>query len=325
MIKFIDLFAGIGGFHFALKQQGMTCVFSAENNLNACEIYNLNYGINPFCNVSLLDTNQIPDFDILCAGFPCQAFSIAGKQKGFNDTRGTLFFEIAKILNNKKPSAFILENVSQLLYHDNGRTFETILNVLKNLNYTVSHQVLNASDFGVGQSRKRLIVVGIKKEINKTFDFSNLHIKKEHHIKNILETNIEHNYLIKKDYTLLENTTTSKDGLIFAGYLNKKTRLNGAREGAVHLSRNHRQCNRIYSVEGLHPTISSQDSSGRYYILDNNGVRKLTILECFRLMGYPDDFIKVGAKSMLYNRIGNSVCIPMISEIANKLKRMLYE
>ena len=138
-MKFIDLFAGLGGFHKALHELGHECVFASELDPVLRDVYKKNWGnnINIHGDIRKIvkdNINLIPDHDILCAGFPCQAFSIAGKQKGFNDTRGTLFFEIAKILNNKKPSAFILENVSQLLYHDNGRTFETILNVLKNLN-----------------------------------------------------------------------------------------------------------------------------------------------------------------------------------------------
>lgn len=142
MFKFIDLFAGIGGFRLALESLGGECVFSAEINPHACEMYQANYGENPKNDITKIDPKTIPDFDILCAGFPCQAFSIAGKQKGFEEARGTLFFDICKVLNEKKPKVVFLENVKNLKIHDNGNTLKVILSSLENLGYTVSYQVL---------------------------------------------------------------------------------------------------------------------------------------------------------------------------------------
>lgn len=156
-VKFIDLFAGIGGFRLGFEQNGCECVFSSEIEPHACEMYELNFNENPYCDITTLDPKTIPDFDILCAGFPCQAFSICGKQKGFYDeTRGTLFFDICRILGEKKPKAFVLENVFNLATHDKGRTLSVMLNSLEALGYTVTHRVLNARDFNVPQNRERI-------------------------------------------------------------------------------------------------------------------------------------------------------------------------
>ena len=154
-VRFIDLFAGIGGFRLGFEKVGCKCVFGAEIDDHACKIYELNFGDNPKCDITKLDPKNIPDFEILCAGFPCQAFSICGKQKGFYDeTRGTLFFDICRILNEKKPQAFVLENVSNLEKHDSGKTLTVMLSALSELGYTVTYKVLNARDFGVPQNRE---------------------------------------------------------------------------------------------------------------------------------------------------------------------------
>ncbi len=320
-MNFIDLFCGIGGFHYALKKHNLSCVFSADSNHHACEVYQKNYNISCFCDLTKI-TNEsildIPNFDILCAGFPCQAFSIAGKQKGFDDARGTLFFEICRFISIKKPKVIILENVKNLLYHNSGQTFITIKNILENFNYFFSYKVLNANNFGLPQNRERIIIVA---SLIKKFDFNSLPLSQEKPtLDDILEKNIIHNYLNSSEYTLISNPQQQKNsGLIFYGYLNKKTRTNGVKDNTLHLSRTHRQTNRIYSHLGTHPTISSQETSGRYFIFDGIGVRKLTLLECFRLMGFPDSFIKIGPKTSLYERIGNSVCPPMIYHLFHQI------
>ena len=161
--KFIDLFAGLGGFRIALEALGGECVFSSEINSHACEIYQANFNHNSYCDITKLNPSIIPDFDVLCAGFPCQSFSIAGKKLGFEDTRGTLFFDICRIIEKKQPPIVLLENVKNLTQHDNGKTFSTIISSLENLNYSVSFQLLNAKDFGVPQHRERIIIVAINK------------------------------------------------------------------------------------------------------------------------------------------------------------------
>ena len=324
-IKFIDLFAGIGGFRLGFERAGFQCVFSAEKDEHACQVYNENYGVNPYCDITKLDENTIPDFDVLCAGFPCQAFSISGKQKGFyDDTRGTLFFDICRILKAKKPKAFVLENVKNLDTHDKGNTIRVMIDVLHELGYSVNYKVLNALDFNSPQNRERVILIGNREGIY--FDFSLINTYERKPMKFYLDSNNKNfEYLNKDEYTIIKNFKKQpKSGLIFIGYRNKNIRVKGVRPGTEHLSRVHKQPNRIYSSEGSHPTIASQETSGRYWILDNNKVRKLTLDECFRFMGFPDNFKKVGLKSKLYERIGNSVCVNMIEEIAKEINKQIF-
>lgn len=170
---FIDLFAGIGGFRLAMQAVGGKCVFSSEFNEPAQKTYFANYGDMPFGDITLEETKRyIPQhFDVLCAGFPCQAFSIIGKQRGFADTRGTMFFEIQKILQSHRPKAIFMENVKQLVTHDKGKTFKVILGILADLGYHVKWKILNALDFGVPQKRERVIMVGFL-DAGKTERFS---------------------------------------------------------------------------------------------------------------------------------------------------------
>lgn len=326
-LKFIDLFAGIGGFRLGFESNDCECVFSSEIDEHACKVYELNFGDNPYCDITKIDTNKIPDFDILCAGFPCQAFSICGKQKGFYDeTRGTLFFDICRVLKEKNPTAFILENVSNLEKHDSGRTLTIMLSALTELGYTVNYSVLNAKNFGVPQNRERILIVGNKKGI--AFDFSKLKITPVESMKPFLDRNGNFEILSSESYTLLDENLIKKQkksGLIFCGYRNKKIRTTGVRPGTEHLSRVHKQPNRIYDSTGIHPTLASQESSGRYFIKDNSIVRKLTLNECFRFMGFPEEYIKIGPTSNLYARIGNSICVNMVKAIASEMIKQIFK
>lgn len=337
---FIDLFCGIGGFRIGMEKAGFKCAFSAEIQPHACLMYEANFGENPLCDITKLDPNTIPNFDIMCAGFPCQAFSKAGRQKGFEDTRGTLFFDLCRIISVKRPKILVLENVKNLLSHDSGKTFQTIKSHLEELNYIISYKVLNANNFNVPQSRERTIIIGVEKNFSEqTFDFSWLDYNSENfklcasnyvcsqflNIESVLEKEKDFIYLEPSSYTIISNTKKQKlSGLIFNGYLNKNMRSNGILPGTEHLSRCHKQNNRIYNSLGTHPTLASQETSGRYYILTNNKVRKLTLLECFRLMGFPDSFIKVGSNSQLYNRVGNSICVTMVSAISSVIKEVYF-
>lgn len=320
---FIDLFAGIGGFRIPLQWHGGKCVFSSEINKHAQSVYEANYGEFPFGDITTIPTEIIPDHDILCAGFPCQPFSISGKMKGFEDTRGTLIYEVFRIMAAKNPPIILLENVKQLVYHDHGRTLKTILNNIANLGYNYSCKVLNASDFGVPQNRERIIIIA--NNLGKKFDFTKIHTRPRKIIRDIIE-NDENNYeLLKEPYTLLEKPTIQPSGLIFVGYRNKKIRKAGVRPGTENLSRVHKQPNRIYSVDGVHPALPSQESSGRFFVYDSQKgiVRKLTINECYRLMGFPENFIKDPNHGEDYRQIGNSVCIPMVEEIIKQIKEQL--
>jgi len=325
-LKFIDLFAGIGGIRLGFERAGCECVFSSEIDRHACEMYEANYGDNPYCDITKLDANDIPDFDILCAGFPCQSFSICGRQKGFYDEiRGTLFFDICRLLEAKKPSAFMLENVFNLEKHDKGKTLSVMLDALNSLGYSVSYNVLNARDFGVPQNRERIIIVGNKK--GRFFDFKKLQKNRISSMQGFLDKDGVFEILSPDSYTILDNSlikTQNKSGLRFCGYRNKKIRTTGVRPGTEHLSRVHKQPNRIYDADGTHPTLASQEFSGRYFIKVGDTVRKLTMNECYRFMGFPNNFKRIGTDAQLYARIGNSVCVPMIEAVANQIVKQLF-
>ena len=326
-LRFIDLFAGIGGFRIAFERVGCKCVFSSEIDEHACKMYQANFGNNPFCDITKLNPADVPDFEILCAGFPCQAFSICGKQEGFADkTRGTLFFDICRVLKEKKPKAFVLENVFNLEKHDQGKTLSTMLDTLNSLGYTVTYKVLNARNFGVPQNRERIIIIGNSE--NKVFDFDLLETNTVDSMTPFLDKSGDFEILSTNSYTLLPKDIIKKQdksGLIFCGYRNKRIRKAGVRLGTEHLSRVHKQPNRIYDSAGIHPTLAAQESSGRYFIKVDNVVRKLTMSECYRFMGFPDDFLKIGSTVQLYARIGNSVCVDMIEAIADQIIKQFFK
>lgn len=319
---FIDLFAGIGGFRIALENIEGKCVFSSEIDNECIKTYAVNFGEYPSGDINKIKLRDIPKHDVLCAGFPCQPFSISGKMKGFRDTRGTLFFSILKIVKEKQPNVIFLENVKHLKYHNSKKTLETIIHDLEKLEYKIEWKILNAKDFGLAQNRERIIIVGSK---NKNFDFSKIIQTKNKNIKDILKRDADFEYLKTNEYTILSRDKWKKQtsGLIFCGYRNKSVRTKGTRSNTKHLSRVHKQPNRIYFIEGTHPTIPSQESSGRFWIYDGKIVRKLTLNECFRLQGFPDDFQKVSGVASCYNQIGNAVAIPMIEQIGKQILNQL--
>lgn len=319
-LTFIDLFCGIGGIRQGMTDAGFQCVFSCDSDKDCQKTYFENFIDMPYGDIKEIGIKDIPDFDVLCAGFPCQPFSISGRMKGFEDTRGTLFFEICRIIKEKQPKAVMLENVKHLVHHDNGKTLEVIIQSLQDLGYNVNWRILNAKDFGVPQNRERIIIVATQDTT--PFNFDALPVSPCTSMRPFLDREGDFEYLDPKDYTLLEKTHITQSGLIFAGYRNKALRKVGVKEGTEHLSRVHKQPNRIYSVAGLHPTLPAQEASGRFFILDDDGnVRKLTMNECYRFMGFPQSFIRVGSMATQYKQIGNSVCVPMISAVAE----LLYE
>lgn len=319
-MNFIDLFAGIGGFRQAFEGANYRCVFSSEINEHCQKVYKENYGESPFPDVTKIIPEKIPDFQVLLAGFPCQPFSICGKKMGFEDTRGTLFFDICRIIDVKHPDVVVLENVKHLIHHNSGNTLLTIISTLESLGYTVSYKLLNSKDFGLPQNRERIVIVAHKGGIK--FEFEKLNTQPMVKLKDFLDKEGEFEYLNPDEYTILDKYTKQKTGLIFIGYRNKNIWKTGIRPNTEHLSRVHRQPNRIYSVEGTHPTLPSQESSGRFFIYlpDENRVRKLTINECYRIMGFPENFKKIDITSEQYKQIGNSVCIPMMKELAIQIK-----
>jgi len=317
--KFIDLFAGIGGFRKGFEDTGFKCVFTSEINKACQEVYEKNFGEKPFGDITKIDPIDIPNFDVLLGGFPCQPFSISGKKMGFEDTRGTLFFDICQIIDKKQPSVVVLENVKHLVHHDKGRTFTVIIKSLMDLGYNVTHKILNAKDFGLPQNRERIFIIATK---NHYFNFAKLEKKKPVILRDFLDKDGDFEFIDKSEYTLIETPKKQESGLLFVGYRNKNTWKNGVRENTEHLSRVHRQPNRIYSIDGTHPTIPSQETAGRFfiYIPELDAVRKLTINECYKIMGFQSNFIKHSNIGEQYKQIGNSVAIPVIRAIAESIK-----
>lgn len=303
---FIDLFCGIGGFRQAMESVGGACVFSCDKNKAARLTYQSNYGDMPEGNITKIQAEDIPAFNILCAGFPCQPFSIAGKQRGFADERGTMFFEIARIIKYHKPEVVFLENVANLEKHDNGNTLKVIIRTLKRAGYDVQYKVLNSKDYGVAQIRKRIYIVCFRKDLKAKFSFpepfeSNLAVE------DFLETEVDgHYYIDRSDIVFYkEDSTVRVRDTYRMGYIG-----------------NIGQGRRIYSIKGLTPTfvVSARGPAGgteSYYI--NGRVRRLTPDECKRIMGFPEDFIFPVKEERAYEQLGNSVAVPVLKAIARQI------
>ena len=295
--RFIDLFAGIGGIRLGFESAGGHCVFSSEFDENACKTYEANFGEHPSGDITKIASDDIPDFDILLGGFPCQAFSIIGKKEGFdNETCGTLFFEIERILRDKKPKAFMLENVRNLTAHDNGKTFQVIRKHLEKLGYNVYAKVLNALDYGVPQKRERIIIVGFKDDIMFTFP-EPVPTHKRKTLKDILETDVDDKYYVK------ENIKNSR-----------LLRLKDSNYPKPYISHE----NMAGSITP-HPYSSClRAGASANYILINDE-RRPTEREMLRLQGFPDDFKIVVSYSHIKHQTGNSVAVPVISAVAKQM------
>jgi DNA (cytosine-5)-methyltransferase 1 len=320
-IRFADLFCGLGAFRIGFQNAGYECVFSSDFNKNVQKVYEENFGEMPHGDITEIDPNDIPDFDVLLGGFPCQPFSISGKKLGFKDTRGTLFFNICEIIRIKKPSVVVLENVKNLVNHDKKRTLTVILNTLLELGYTVDWKLLNACEFGLPQNRERIFVVASK---SRSLDFNQLKTRKSEPLREFLDQDGDFEWLSPEDFTLIDPNLVKRQensGLIFVGYRNKNGFKRGIRPNTEHLNRVHRQPNRIYSVDGYHPTLPSQESSRRFFIYfpETKMVRKLTLRECYRIMGFPDNYKLSFADGMHTVQIGNSCAITVISQLAEQL------
>ncbi len=320
---FIDLFAGIGGFRMALQNLGGKCVYSSEWDESAQKTYKANFGETPFGDITLESTKSyIPDnFDVLCAGFPCQAFSIAGKRGGFEDTRGTLFFEVAEIIKRKQPKAFFLENVKGLRSHDRGKTLSTILNVLRNdLGYFVPEpEIINAKDFGVPQNRERIYIVGFHpntgvinfnypEPLDKKVTFADVKEKKVPPTKYYLSTQ----YL-----KTLENHKARHEskGNGFGYNIIADNEIAGAIVcGGMGRERNLVKDNRITDFT---PTTKIKGEVNRL------GIRKMTPREWARLQGFPDNFIIPVADASAYKQFGNSVAVPAIQATAKEVIKLI--
>ncbi len=311
---FIDLFAGIGGFRIAMQSLGGKSIFSSEWNIAAKKTFLANYGEVPFGDISSEQTKSfIPEnFDILCGGFPCQAFSIAGARKGFEDSRGTLFFDVEQIISTHRPKVFLLENVKNLISHDSGNTFQTIKNILsKKLGYVLYHKVMNTMDYtNIPQNRERIFLVGFDPvqvtrfsefqfpaKISLTKGISDMLIDKKHNDKYYYHET--HPY-----YHELIQTIDSRDTVY--------------------------QWRRVYvraNKSNVCPTLTANMGTGGHnvpLIRDDFGIRKLTPRECFNFQGFPQEFILPEiADSKLYMQAGNSVTVPLIHRIGEEILKIL--
>lgn len=312
--SFIDLFAGVGGFHFALKRLGGSCIFASEIDLNAQKTYFANHGIMPFGDITLAENKaKIPqEFDILCAGFPCQAFSIAGLQKGFADTRGTLFFDIEQIINKHRPKVVFLENVKNLVSHDKGKTFAVILESLKNkLNYDVFYQILNTADYAnIPQNRERIFIIAFNKDYN--FDVSKFRFPEKINLTKTIHDILDKDRQDEKYYY-----HKSKYHMQLLQEMKNKDTIYQWRRVYVRENKN-----------GQCPTLTANMGTGGHnvpLILDDFGIRKLTPKECFAFQGYDvKNFVFPNiADSKLYMQAGNSVTVPLIERIAKNILEII--
>ena len=327
-IKYIDLFCGIGGFHQALTTiiPTSSCVLASDIDENARNTYETNYKLKPLGDIKKIDINSIPTFNLICGGFPCQAFSSAQwkDKKAFDDPRGTLFFDILKIIDIHRPKCILLENVSNLIKINKGDVLQTLLNSLKTRGYKVSYQLLSPHQFGIPQNRERVYIIATASE--NEFDFKTLSQRTSTcKLSDILDTDVSEDYYIDTSkYTMLNLTQIkkqSKSGLKFCGYIKGNLRKVGAKENTEHLSRVHKQLMRIYSSDGTHPTLAASETSGRYHIYEESTkrVRRLTLNECYKLMDYPSTFIKNTNKGAAFKQIGNSICVRVIEEIVKEM------
>ncbi len=301
-LRFIDLFAGIGGIRLPFDELGYECVFSSEWDEAACDTYEANFGERPRGDITKIGSSEIPHHDVLLAGFPCQAFSIMGKMRGFGDTRGTMFFEIARILDYHRPAVLLLENVKQLTTHDGGNTFRIILQTLSDLGYYTRWQVLNALDFGLPQKRERVIIVGFRdEEKSRAFNFT--HEKRQHNLNEILqpEGDIDRSLYASEHILRMRREKTIGKHVFYPSVWHE---------------------NKAGNVSILDYACALRMGASYNYLLIN-GVRRPSSRELLRLQGFPDSFRIVVSNSEIRKQTGNSVAVPMIRCIAQKIDRLI--
>lgn len=304
-IKFIDLFCGIGGFRYASQQafrhlgiKGQ-CLFSSDIDKFAAESYEVNFGEKPVGDITKVDEKDIPDFDLLFAGFPCQAFSICGLQKGFADnTKGTLFFDIARIIKEKQPNAFVLENVKNLVSHDGGKTFQTIHHVLREeLRYFVDYKVLNALDFGLPQKRERIIIVGAKKPFDMDWKFD---IKNVKTLKDILEDEVDKKHYVSEEIVKKRKEMHTAETTPAIWHENKSGNISS------------------------YPYSCALRAGASYNYLLVDGERRLTPREMLRLQGFPDEFKIAVSDAQIRKQAGNAIPVSMVAKVIEKFIPLVF-
>ncbi len=300
-LKLVDLFCGLGGFRIAAhkvfqeKNPLSECVFSCDFDADAQKSYEANFGEKPFGDITKIQAREIPEHDVLLAGFPCQAFSICGDGRGFEDTRGTLFFDIARILQAKRPKAFVLENVKQLVSHNQGKTFARILETLKNLGYQVHHKLLNALDFGLPQKRERVFIVGFREPCSFVWQLKKTQMKP---LQAVLEKDVSANYFASEK--IKENRLRSVENKIIKDDLTIWHENKGG------------------NISPL-PYSCALRSGASYNYLLVNGERRLTEREMLRLQGFPEDYKIVVSYQAMRKLAGNSVAIPCVEAVLHSV------
>lgn len=294
-LKLIDLFCGLGGFRLAaenvLGKQNCNFVFSCDFDKDSQTSYEANFCEQPFGDITKIKESEVPEHDVLFAGFPCQAFSICGDQKGFEDTRGTLFFDIARILQAKKPKAFILENVKQLVSHNQGKTIQRILETLENIGYQTHFKVLNALDFGLPQKRERVFIVGLREPKHFVWKLQKVQMKP---LGEVLETEVAQNYFASEK--IREKRLQSVEGR----FLGENLTIWHENKGG--------------NISPL-PYSCALRSGASYNYLLVNGERRLTEREMLRLQGFPEDYKIVVSYQAMRKLTGNTVAIPCVEAV----------
>tara|TARA_B100000212_G_scaffold297713_1_gene241597 strand:+ start:2358 stop:3323 length:966 start_codon:yes stop_codon:yes gene_type:complete len=319
-MRFIDLFSGMGGFRLALEKNNLECVFSADNDKYACDTYNLNFYENSLLDITKIEENKIPDHEILCAGFPCQPFSIGGFRKGFDDIRGTLFFDIARILNKKKPEIFILENVQGLISHNKGNTFKVILDTLasklnglehiskkeENLNYSVYWKILNSKDFNLPQNRPRVFIVGFKDHnikfqfpspLTRTMNLVDI-FDKQPEIRKISDQSLDYIHTFLRNH---KHNNFIKNLEYLVAYEIRKSRV-------------------AFRYDNNSPCLTTKMGTGGNnvpYLVKKN--RFLTLKEGLKLQGFPINFKFTNSYSASLRQIGNSVSVKVVDQIIKSI------
>lgn len=346
-----SLFSGIGGFEQGFKSSKMQykLVFASEIDKHATKTFSYNFPItNMVGDIKKINEKSIPDHDLLCAGFPCQSFSVAGRRKGFDDIRGTLFFDIIRIINEKKPKYILLENVKNLISHDNGNTIKTILKNISNCKYTFDFTVINSNEAGVPQNRERTYIVGILNGKTEKFENDKRSSKVSNikawananklntmnffntismgcnmkYIKDILEKNVDEKYYLDNTKINEYIYKLGKASLFLAPQSKILKEFTLPREVHNDLDRQRR----VYSIYGISPTLLARSDSPKIIFKDNENyrIRKLTPLETLRVQGFSQEFTDNIRKNemsdtQLYKQSGNAVSPPVISEIINNL------
>lgn len=292
-LTYADMFCGIGGFHQAASELGMECVFACDIDAEARKAYEHNYKFRPEGDISRVKIKNVPNHDVLLAGFPCQPFSIIGDRAGFSDVRGTLFFELAKIIEAKQPRAFVLENVKQLVSHDKGQTLARILEILRELGYSVDYKVLNALNFGLPQKRERVLIVGFKGGV-KGFEWPTAKMQMKP-LADILETNPDPRYFVSERISKARHDKHTAKITPSIWHENKAGNISS------------------------HPFSCALRAGASYNYLLVNGDRRLTPREMLRLQGFSESFEIVCNDSQARKQAGNAVPVPMVKSIIERV------